>query len=465
MVILGTNAQNFNIMRQLLLLAFILIVSFSNAQSINDLIDKVDINGLTLTLNELTGEVPTTVNGNPATIINRTNGNNDTAADYLIERLSAFDNLTVVNQAYSAGGRNIIATQTGQTNPSNIYIICAHYDSVANYCADDNISGTAAVLEVARILSTQCIDNTIVYALWDEEEIGLRGSNYYATQAANNGDNILAVLNLDMMAYDGDNDNDFDIDVRNFAQSRAMKDEIISVLNTYGFNLNVNVVDPGTTASDHSSFWFQSPAFSAVLLGEAWSNNDQTPEYHTSDDRVITLDLPYYEEMTKLVTAYMTTKAGLVAIDNTVTINSNMLTANQAGATYQWINCNTDTDIAGAVNQTFAAPVNGNYAVRVTTGGCTEVSDCIQVSALGVDTLDPETVNVYPIPTEEELNIELPVFDKGKMQILNLAGRVLVEEDITENNFQWDVSGLSSGLYFIKFEVDGKTVVLNFITK
>ena len=115
------------------------------------------------------------------------------------------------------------------------------------------------MLEAARILSTQCLDNTIVYALWDEEEIGLRGSAFYAALAAGNGDNILGVLNLDMMGYDSDapgtaGDNQFDIDVRDFANSIDMKDDIVSVLNSYTFDLSVIEVIPGTFASDHSSF-------------------------------------------------------------------------------------------------------------------------------------------------------------------------------------------------------------------
>ena len=160
------------------------------------------------------------------TILNRGQANNELAGDYLVEKFNAMDNLTVTTQAFNTSGRNVIATQLGKTNPNDIYIICAHYDSVADYCADDNASGTATVLEIARILSTQCMDNTLVYALWDEEEIGLRGANYYATQANNNGDNILGVLNIDMMGYDGDDDDDFDIDVRPIANSLGMKDDL-----------------------------------------------------------------------------------------------------------------------------------------------------------------------------------------------------------------------------------------------
>ena len=61
------------------------------------------------------------------------------------------------------------------------------------------------------------------------------GAQYYANQAAANNDNILGVLNIDMMGYDGYNDNDFDIDVRDIANSLAMKDDILSLLNTYRF--------------------------------------------------------------------------------------------------------------------------------------------------------------------------------------------------------------------------------------
>ncbi|MBR9844804.1 MAG: M28 family peptidase [Algicola sp.] len=186
------------------IICLFLCVFNSYAQSIQDIIDKVNIDTLALTIQEFSGEIPTVVDGNTVTILNREQANNDLAADYLVQKLEALDNITINDQQFDSNGRNIIATQLGKTNPNDIYIICAHYDTVADYCADDNATGTAAVLEAARLLSTQCLDNTIVYALWDEEEIGLNGSFFYATEAANNGDNILGVLNLDMMGYDGD---------------------------------------------------------------------------------------------------------------------------------------------------------------------------------------------------------------------------------------------------------------------
>lgn len=436
----------------------VLLVSLNvYSQSIVDLVNQVSLDSLTLAINEFSGEVSTVVNGNTVTILNRvSNSDNNLAAEYLLQKFNSFDNLTITDQVYSSGGRNIIAVQEGKTNPNNIYIICAHYDSVANYCADDNASGTTAILEIARILSTQCIDNTIVYALWDEEEIGLIGAGYYANQAAINGDNILGVLNIDMMAYDGDGDNDFDIDVRNIANSLSVKDDIISVLNTYGFNLNANVINPGTTASDHSKFWDE--GYSAVLFGEAWSNGDFTPDYHSSNDRVSTLNLPYFHEMTKLVMAYTATKAGLVNVDNTVDQNGPVLTANQSGASYQWVNCKTGMPINGETGQSYTATFRGNFAVEITSGTCTEISECATVNSLGVEDLDNKQIKIFPNPVSTKFFIEFSEYSDGEIELFNLFGQKVYDRSIIDQSEEINVNFLSKGLYFIRINIDGKTL-------
>lgn len=434
-------------------------------QTIEDIINQVNIDSLTLTIREFSGEEETEVNGNLVTILNRQQANNDVAADYLVEKFQGFNNLTVTDQSFNTNGRNIIATQEGYTNPNDIYIICAHYDSVANYCADDNASGTTAVLEIARILSEQCLDNTIIYALWDEEEIGLRGSNFYANLAQNNGDNILGVLNIDMMGYDGDDDNDFDIDVRQGdAGSIAMGDDIVDILNTpaYNFTLNVNVVNPGTSASDHASFWNR--GFPAVLVGESWETNDQTPFYHSSGDRFNTLNLPYYHELTKLIMGYMVTKGGLTAINNLVTVNSNILTANETGATYQWINCDTGMPIAGETGQTYTATVAGNYAVEITNAICTETSACIVVDLLSVTEFDVLTnVSIYPNPVTTTLFIDLPEYDKASYTIQNINGQVVLKDTIKNKTEGITISGIADGVYFIELIADQKKTIKKFI--
>lgn len=431
------------------------------AQSVQDLINQVDLSNLELTVSELSGEQTTTVNGNTVTITSRVQNNNDLAADYIKERLMQMDNLTIEDQAFNSVGRNIIATQIGQTNPNDIYIICAHYDSVTTFCADDNATGVAAVMEIARILSTQCIDNTIVYALWDEEEIGLRGSEFYADLAAANGDNILGVLNMDMIGYDGDEpgtpgDNEWDIDVRNIAGSIAMKDDIVTIFNTYTFDLKPPIiVNPGTTFSDHSRFW--DVGYSAVLVGESWETNDQTPFYHTSNDRLSTLDLPYFHELTKLVMAYTATKGGLLEIDNTINTTETTISSNQAGALYQWIDCNTNLPIQNETNQTFLPSANGTYRVEVTTASCTELSDCFVFATLGLETFNKDEVTIYPNPSASNITINLASNQLFKAEIKSVSGKIVLSKNSLKSSVTLDISRWSSGVYFVTVSTDKKT--------
>ena len=418
------------------------------AQTELDLINAVSLDSLSQTLQEFTGEVTTNVGGNSVTILNREQSNNDLAGDYLVEKFNAMNNLIITDQPFNTNGRNIIATQLGKTNPNDIYIICAHYDSVSDYCADDNASGTATVLEIARILSTQCMDNTLVYALWDEEEIGLRGANFYASQANNNGDNILGVLNIDMMGYDGDDDDDFDIDVRPISNSLAMKDDLVALLATYNFNLNVNVVNPGTTASDHARFWDQ--GYSAVLVGESWDNDDQTPYYHSSSDRYSTLDLPYFHELAKLIMSYMVTKGSLISVDNSLTVSPSTLTSNMDNASYQWVDCSTNLPIPSEVNQSFSLTTSGSYAVEVTVGSCTEFSACVDFTSLGTDTFKLNSINIFPNPTSSLLTIEHSLNDDLMFELFSIEGKKVLQKVLTEKRSKLNISQLSKGTYFVR---------------
>lgn len=438
-----------------------------SAQTVSELMNMVSQDTLTKTIREFSGEDPTVVNGSTVTILNRQSSNNDLAADYLKEKLSAFSNLTINDQAYTVtygsttyNGRNIIATQLGKTNPDDIYIICAHYDTVANYCADDNASGTTAVLEIARILSTQCFDNTIVYALWDEEEIGLVGSRYYANEAAANGDTILGVLNLDMMAHDGDGDNDFDIDVRNIAGSLTVKDDILTALTNSGLNLNANVVNPGTAASDHA--WFWSNGYPAVLMGESWFNNDETPNYHTANDRFADLDMDYFTDLTKLSLYYMATKGSLLPIDTTVNqgIIPGNLHSSQIGDAYQWLDCdNNMAIIPGETNQNFSPSSYGNYAVEVTVGSCVEVSSCYNYNGLTTNKFNKEMVEVFPNPVTSKLTIRLPnTINKATVSVVSIEGKEILKTAIEKRQHEIEFSQFANGIYFVNIENGGRTL-------
>jgi Tol biopolymer transport system component len=105
------------------------------------------------------------------------------------------------------GGRtaNVLATLEGTANPELVYVVSSHYDSVAaGPGADDDTSGTAALLEVARILAKHPQPATIVFASFTGEEAGLLGSREYVRQAVASRMNLVGALNNDMIGWAND---------------------------------------------------------------------------------------------------------------------------------------------------------------------------------------------------------------------------------------------------------------------
>ncbi len=99
--------------------------------------------------------------------------------------------------------RNLVATLHGNDTSSNaIFIICAHYDTIKiSPGANDDGSGIVAVLCIAEILSKYSFNHTIKFIAFSGEEVGTYGSFTYARDAYKKGDNIVAVLNLDIIGY------------------------------------------------------------------------------------------------------------------------------------------------------------------------------------------------------------------------------------------------------------------------
>ena len=278
-------------------------------------------------LKELSGEKTCIVKGISTTIKNRVSSiGNDLAADYLKGRLEAYG-LTVTDQKYSAGGRNIFAEQKGETYPDKKFLIGAHYDSMADYCADDNASGCSVILEAVRVLSKYKFKYTIVYAFWDEEEQGLIGSAYYAKYAKNSSMSIMGALNMDMIAYDSNSDSKFEIHTK-AGGSLTMSDKIQQINTGYAFKLSPIVKNPGTDRSDHASFWTQ--GYSAIHFGEAFFSGDANPYYHKSTDRIGILNLPYFYQVSRLGVSSIATFAeplDVTGIDTEILANNIKLQA------------------------------------------------------------------------------------------------------------------------------------------
>jgi Zn-dependent M28 family amino/carboxypeptidase len=99
-------------------------------------------------------------------------------------------------------GTNVVGTLAGKTKPSERVLVGAHYDHIPG-CpgADDNATGTAGVLELARVLASSSFERTLVVVCFDEEELGRRGSIAYAERALTNGENLVNVTILDMIGF------------------------------------------------------------------------------------------------------------------------------------------------------------------------------------------------------------------------------------------------------------------------
>lgn len=102
------------------------------------------------------------------------------------------------------GGRtaNVVATLRGTVNPELVYVISSHYDSVATGPgADDDTSGTVALLEAARVLADHPQPATIMFASMTGEESGLLGSREFVRRSFANKVNVVGVLNNDMIGW------------------------------------------------------------------------------------------------------------------------------------------------------------------------------------------------------------------------------------------------------------------------
>ena len=129
---------------------------------------------------------------------------NRMASDYLAERLRS-DGYDVELQWFEPGGlrtANVIARLPGTVDPDVVYVASSHYDSTERGPgADDDTSGTTALLEVARVLKDHPQPATVELAFFTGEEAGLLGSREYVRRAVASGKRIVGALNNDMVGW------------------------------------------------------------------------------------------------------------------------------------------------------------------------------------------------------------------------------------------------------------------------
>jgi hypothetical protein len=230
----------------------------------------------------------------------------DQAAHYLFNTFKNMG-LSVMYRNYTdnvVSGSNIEATLYG-SNGTNIFIICAHYDSVAaGPGADDDGSGVAAVLAAAKLMSTFTFNHTVRFVAFSGEEQGLIGSRHYVENAYNNDDSIVAVLNADMIGYavttsDGHLGKIFENDA-----SEWIVDFTQYISQLYTDYIDIQLIPQGETwGSDHYYFWEY--GYDAVFYHEFHFND----YYHSANDTIVHMNLTYSARFSRLILATLATMA------------------------------------------------------------------------------------------------------------------------------------------------------------
>ena len=265
------------------------------------ILDQVNIDSLSRQLAILSGEQSVMINDTLVTIPSRHSSypGNILAAGYIEQKLLSY-NLEVHLMDFSSTGRNVYAVQYGEEKADEYYIICGHYDSMPDSSlspgADDDGSGCATVMEAARIISQYSARYSVIYAFWDEEEQGLRGSIAYASRASQQNEKIRGVINIDMIGWDSNDDGKFYINVRDTAQSTQLADLMLNINDQYNIGLSPQVLNPGS-GSDNLPFWFQ--GFSAVGIEEMYGS-DWNDYYHTTNDQLAHFNMDYFYKCASL---------------------------------------------------------------------------------------------------------------------------------------------------------------------
>jgi hypothetical protein len=229
---------------------------------------------------------------------------NNLARAYLSNQFRRYG-FTVQENQFNLTGVNVVAYKTGSQFPDKGILFCAHYDCVGTanqpfQGADDNASGVAALLETARLLKDIDFPYTVMLIAWDEEEIGLLGSRAWAPAGDGQIDPI-AVVNMDMIAYDNNQDSMLMLHVRPEIPSTLLLALRISEINElYEGRLNVFIRNPGDPGSDHQAFWLTGS--NAIGYSEDY-DNDFNPHWHRISDSVKYFNIPYFNNMARMAVA------------------------------------------------------------------------------------------------------------------------------------------------------------------
>ncbi|MCB1215096.1 MAG: M28 family peptidase, partial [Deltaproteobacteria bacterium] len=249
-------------------------------------------------------------------------GNLDQVAHYIEKELKPYTNNLQI-QSYTAQDKtfkNIIAHFKGNSSQAKLYVIGAHYDAYQGLPgADDNASGIAGLIELARILSESPIQDSVELVAYASEEPPYfrsedMGSFRHAQKLKNQQKEIELMVSLEMIGYFSDQDGSQDYPLaflkyfypkqgnfialvsnfKNMGALRKFKTKFKKHSEIPVYSLNAFSLVPGIDFSDHYSYWQED--YPALMLTDTAFYRNKA--YHTGQDTPDRLD---YERMAKVI--------------------------------------------------------------------------------------------------------------------------------------------------------------------
>lgn len=258
------------------------------------------------------------------------------AKTWLIQQLQAIPGLTVTTAQFNASyAPNIVVTKTGLVHPERIVVLGAHYDSInlsgaaaSAPGADDNASGSAGILESARLLAQVDFEATIRLVLFSAEELGLLGSAADAVGLNTAGADVIGMLNMDMIAHRNSGDA-VDLDFATNNTDAALTQFCRDVTAAYVPTLPTvtGVLTAGT--SDHQSY--QSNGIPAAFLFEDLTGYSTV--IHTANDTV-SGSANDFTLATKITQAFIASAATMAGPVDLVLAHSGLPNTTDAGGPY-----------------------------------------------------------------------------------------------------------------------------------
>lgn len=155
-------------------------------------------------------------------------------------------------------------------------------------------------------------------------------------------------------------------------------------------------------------------------------------------------------------------------INTEITEEGGVLSVAEAGAVYQWLDCNDNNNpIPGETAQTFTPDVVGIYAVEITQNGiCTALSDCYVYNYVGISQNNSENMKAYPNPTTGIMKLTISE-NLTSVSITDITGKTIYHSELKTADSETiiDISNQPNGVYFIKLQTEQKIIINKVIKK